>query len=216
MSTPPKDPRSPPDPWAAFPGGNPFGPGGPLAPGGPFGGDPFANMEAWFRSMGIDPNDFRRLVEEMQRNLQDAFRNPGQDPGKSFVSGFSLRIGPDGKPQFATFGNKPSLKPNPGGKGIPKVVSDEREPITDVIDGADEVSITLEVPGVTREDIDVHMTERQLEIAVDTERRKYHKQVQLPAAVDPSTTKATYNNGILDVTVRKVRPGKAGVRVPVR
>lgn len=208
---PPKSPKPPTDPWAGFPGGNPFGAGGPL------GGDPFGNvnMDAWFRSMGIDPTDFRRMVEDMQRSLQDAFRNVGQDPSKSFVSGFSLRVGPDGKPQFSSFGNKPVVKPNPS-SGLPSVVTDDREPLTDVIDGANEVSITMELPGVTREDINVHMTERQLEIAVDTERRKYHKSVQLPAPVDPKTTRATYNNGVLDVVVRKVTPGRSGVRIPVQ
>ncbi len=214
MSTPPKDPR---DPWASFPGGNPFGPGGPLA-GGPFGGggDPFANMDAWFRSMGIDPQDFRRMVEDMQRNLQEAFKNMGQDPSKSFVSGFSVRVGPDGKPQFNTFGNKPTVKPNPQGKGIPQIVADEREPLTDVIEDAVSISITVELPGVQREDINLHMTERQLEISVDTERRKYHKRIELPAAVDPGTTKATYTNGVLDVAVQKATPGPSGVRIPVQ
>ena len=198
------------------PGGNPFGSGGPHA-GGPFGsGDPFGNMDAWFRSMGIDPGEFRRLVEEMQRNLQEAMKSMGQDPSKNFVSGFSVRVGPDGKPTFASFGNKPTVKPNPQGRGIPQIVADEREPLTDVIDGEREVSITVELPGVTRDDVNLHMTERQLEITVDTERRKYHKTVQLPATVDPKTTKATYNNGILDVTVGKARPGASGVRIPVQ
>src|SRR5215210_5973185 len=118
MATPPTDP------WANFPGGNPFGKEGP------FGGvDPTADMEKWFRSMGIDPREFQKLVEEMQRNLQDAFKNFGADPGKSFVSGFQVKVGPDGKPTFNTFGNKPTVKPNPQGGGIPSIVSDEREPL---------------------------------------------------------------------------------------
>jgi HSP20 family protein len=203
-----------PDPWAGFPGGNPFGPGGPFAGGG--GADPLGNLDAWFRGMGIDPNEFRRLVEEMQRNMQEAFKGLGQDPSKSFVSGFSVRVGPDGKPHFSSFGNKPTMKPAPGGKGIPQVVSDEREPLTDVIEDAAQVSITVEMPGVTKQDIGLHMTEDSLEISVDTERRKYHKRVKLPAKVEPKTTQATYNNGVLDVTVRKSKPDGAGMRIPVQ
>jgi HSP20 family protein len=207
VANPKTPPKTPPDPWAGFPGGNPFGApmGGPI--------DPMANMEAWFRSMGIDPNEFRRLVEDMQRNLQEAFKDWGADPSKSFVSGFQVRVGPDGKPSINTFGNKAQVKAQ-SGKGIPTVVTDEREPLTDVIDEGGRIAITMELPGVQREDIDLQMNETDLEISVDTERRKYHKRVKLPAAVEPKTTKATYNNGVLDVTVQK-KGGKGGVKVQV-
>jgi HSP20 family protein len=218
MSTP-KDPRTP-DPWANFPGGNPFGPGGPFAGGSnPFagGGDPFQNLDAWLRTMGVDPADFRRMADEMQRNLQEALKGMGQDPTKSFVSGFSVKVGPDGKPTFNTFGNKPQVKPNPkgAGKGIPSVVADEREPLTDVIEDVKQVAITMELPGVQKKDINVHMTDEELEISVDNELRKYHKRVRLPAKVDPKTTKATYTNGILDVTVQKRSSGPSGMKISV-
>lgn len=222
-ATPPVDPK---DPWKNFPGGNPFGPNGPFGPGGPFagmpfpggpggpGGDPTANMEAWFRSMGIDPTDFRRLVEQMQKDLQDAFKGLGADPSKSFVSGFSVRVGPDGKPTFSSFGNKPSVKAPAPGQALPAVSADEREPLTDVIEEGDHVAITMELPGVEKKDIQLHMTSDQLEITVDNERRKYHKRVKLPSAVEPNTTQATYNNGILDVTVKR-KGGPSGMRIPV-
>jgi HSP20 family protein len=210
----PSPAKPPSDPWANLPGGNPFGPGGPFSGG----GDPFQNLDAWLRQMGVDPADFRRMADEMSRAMQDALRQMG-DPSaagpKSFVSGFSVKVGPDGKPQFGTFGNKPSVQPPAGGKGVPKVVPGEREPLTDVIEGPKEVAITMELPGVDKKDINVHMTDDELEIAVDNDLRKYHKRVKLPAKVDPKTTKATYNNGILDVTVQKRSPGKSGVKIAV-
>lgn len=220
----PSDPKKN-DPWANFPGGNPFGPNGPFGPGSPFAGalgpgmpfggkNPLGDMDAWFRDMGIEPAEFRRLVEEMQRGLAEAMRNMGQDPSKPFVSGFSVRVGPDGKPNFSTFGNKPQIKSNPTTPGIP-TVSNEREPLTDVIDEGPRLAITMELPGVERKDINVHMTESELEISVDTEARKYHKTLKLPAKVDPATTKATYNNGILDITVQKVTGGSGGIKINV-
>lgn len=199
--------EDPKDPFAGLPGGNPFGPNGPFG-----GGDPFANMDEWFRSMGVDPSDFRRLFEDMQRNLQEAFKNMGQDPSKGFMAGFNVRMGPDGKPHVSTFGNKPNVEGRQG--GIPKVGVDEREPLTDVIEDHQSIAITMELPGVDKQDINVNMTEDRLEIGVDNEVRKYHKRVRLPAKVDPSTTKATYNNGILDVTVQK-KDQDEGVRINV-
>ena len=210
------DPKT--DPWASFPGGNPFGPNGPFG-GAAFGGgaDPFANLDAWLRSMGVDPGEFRRLADEMQRNLGEALKGMGSDPSKSFVSGFSVKVGPDGKPTFTSFGNKPQVKPNPAGaaKGIPSIVADEREPLTDVIEDARQVSLTMELPGVENKDINLHMTEGELEVSVDNEARKYHKRVKLPAKVEPKTTKATYTNGVLDVTVQKVKAATSGVKINV-
>lgn len=215
--TPPSPPSNSgkPDPWAGFPGGNPFGPGGPFAGGNPFGpGDPFASMEAWMRQMGIDPTDFRRLFEDMQRNMSEALKDFQKDPSKSFVSGFSVKVGPDGKPVFSSFGNKANVKPAAG--GLPAIDTTEREPLTDLIDEGRRLAITMELPGVARDDIDVHMTETELEISVDNEKRKYHKVVRLPTRVDPATTKATYTNGVLDVTVEKADAKPSGRKVPVQ
>ncbi len=190
------------DPFANFPGGNPFGPNGPFGPNSPFGGDPFRQMDEWMKSMGIDPTEFHRIFDEMQRGLQDAMKNMGDDPSKGFMAGFNVRMGPDGKPQFSSFGNKPKV--NVGGDGAP-VTIDNREPLTDVIEDSGTVAITMELPGVEKSDIDIKMTADRLEVHVDTEARRYNKVVKLPAKVDPKSTKATYNNGILDVTVTKVQ-----------
>lgn len=195
------------DPWQNFPGGNPFA-------GGPFGGrDPLGDMDEWFRSMGVEPGEFRRLFDEMQRSLQDAFKHLGDDPSKGFVAGFNIRMGPDGRPHINSFGNKPQVGPKEGG-GM-RVGADEREPLTDVIEDAKSVAITMELPGVDKKDIDLKMTRERLEVGVDNDVRKYHKSVRMPSKVDPSTTKATYKNGILDVTVQKAEPEEDTVRIDV-
>ncbi len=193
------------------PGANPFGSNNPFGgPDGPFGP---GGMDEWLRRMGIDPREFQRMFDEMQSNLQEAFKNMGQDPSKGFVSGFSVRMGPDGKPHFNTFGNKPHV--NPTGGATPAISVDEREPLTDVIEDPAQIAITMELPGVDKSDINLHMTEEALEVHVDTESRKYSKRVRLPAKVDPATTKATYNNGILDVTVQRKGGEPEGVRINV-
>ncbi|MGB1586127.1 MAG: archaeal heat shock protein Hsp20 [Thermoplasmatota archaeon] len=194
------------DPFANFPGGNPFGGKNP------FDGGPFDNMDDWLRSMGVDPKEFRDLFEDMQRNLSEAFKNMGQDPSKGFMAGFNVKMGPDGKPRFDTFGNKPKVNTD---ARVPTIKDDGREPLTDVIEDPKSIAITMEVPGVDKKDLDVNMTEDHLEVSVDNEMRKYHKRVKLPAKVDPATTKATYSNGILDVVVQKVEQSNQGVKISV-
>ena len=154
----------------------------------------FGFDDRFFNDMFDDQmfDDFRRMKEEMIRMMSNA------KPGKSYVHGYSIRVGPNGKPRLEEFGNRrvKSVK----GKSL---ISEDREPLTDVIEGKEDVSVTIELPGVEKEDIDLQVIEDELEITVDSPKRKYHKKVHLPVDVKPKTTKATYKNGILDVSVQR-------------
>jgi len=161
----------------------------------------------------INDDEFEKIFEEMQRMfenidfkemIEDMMRN-GFDPNKRFIHGFSLNIGSDGKPKFQEFGNR-SVK-SPSGEPI---LSDEREPLTDIIEGDDDVAVTVEIPGVEKEDIDLNITENKLEIKVNNPKRKYHKRVEIPCNVKPKTTKATYKNGVLDIVIKRVEKKKPG------
>lgn len=172
--------------------------------------DPF---DEFFKGFGLSGRDFERMFEEMQRSISSALSNLGSlEPGKPYMHGFTFKVGPDGKPHVSEFGNRPA---NPL-RGKP-AFSEEREPLTDVIEEAKSIAVTLEMPGIDKKDIDLRVTEAQIEINVDNEKRKYHKLVRLPTPVKPQTTKATYKNGILDVSVEKLAPSepKKGHRVSV-
>ncbi|KPV64000.1 MAG: Small heat shock protein HSP16.5 [Candidatus Bathyarchaeota archaeon BA1] len=127
-----------------------------------------------------------------------------------FVYGYSMTIGPDGKPQIREFGNvKPSLRPEPFGVTRPSLdVREEREPLVDVVSTDDEVKVVAELPGVEKESIKLHGTEDTLSISVDTPQRKYFKEVELPAKVDIKEAKTIYKNGVLEVTLRKIKVEK--------
>lgn len=158
--------------------------------------DPF---DAIFRSFGLGGKDFERIFEEMQRAFTSMMRDVGNiEPGKPYVHGFTFKIGPDGKPSVSEFGHRPRAPV----RGKP-ALSEEREPLTDLIDEGKNIAVTLEMPGVAKKDIDLRVTEAEVEISVDTDQRKYHKLIKLPARVKPPTTKATYNNGVLDITIEK-------------
>ena len=127
-----------------------------------------------------------------------------------FVYGYSMTVGPDGKPQIREFGNvKPSLKPEAFGISKPSLrVKEEREPLVDVISTDTEIQIIAELPGVEKEDIKLHGTEDALTISVDMPKRKYFKEVQMPAKIDPKKAKTTYKNGVLEVTIPKIKEKK--------
>lgn len=167
-----------------------------------------------FDFFGID-DEFDRIFREMEHMMNRMFRDFDSNwikPGSSFIHGFNIHFGSDGKPHIEQFGNRP-LK-NSDGK---HTISDEREPLTDVIEGDEEVSITVEIPGVEKEDIDLNVTENTLEISVDNPKRKYHRLIDLPCNVLPKTSKASYKNGILDVVIKRKekKSTKEGYRVNI-
>ena len=79
-----------------------------------------------------------------------------------------------------------------------------REPLTDICESKDEVYITLEIPGVEKKDVDLQITDDELSVSVTHPQRNYHKDIQFPYGIDPGSVKATYKNGVLDITPKKV------------
>jgi HSP20 family protein len=124
---------------------------------------------------------------------------------KPVVKGFSITIGPDGEPVIREFGTKSMISE----RGI-----EERRPLVDVIETDDEIQVIAEIPGVRKEDIELNATERTLEIKSEGERRRYYEKVELPAEIDPDSVKATYNNGILEVIMKK-KLKREGKRIKV-
>ncbi|MCS7119007.1 MAG: archaeal heat shock protein Hsp20 [Archaeoglobaceae archaeon] len=148
-----------------------------------------------------DPfRDFDEIFRRMMRDIESAFKLGEMGEIKPIVRGFSIRIGPDGKPEIREFGTKPLIKET----GI-----EERKPLVDVIETDNEIQVIAEMPGVKKEEIELKATERTLEIKAEGETRKYHEVVNLPAEVNPDSAKARYNNGVLEVTlVKKAGTGK--------
>ena len=156
-----------------------------------------------FDDFGIDEDFFKDFFND-DRVRDDKMLSNAQ-PGKPVMHGFKVQFGPDGKPRIEDFGNR-SIK-SPEGEHI---ISEEREPLTDIIEGDNDVAVTVEIPGVEKQDIDLNVEKDILEIKVDTPQRKYHKKLDLPCGVLPKTTNATYKNGILDVVVKRTEKKKPG------
>ena len=144
-------------------------------------------------------DDIQRMTEELMKMLSNA------QPGKPVMHGFKVQFGPDGKPRIEDFGNRSIKTPD----GEP-TISEEREPLTDIIEGDNDVAVTVEMPGIEKNDIDLNVTKEILEINVDTPKRKYHKILDLPCDVLPKTTKATCKNGVLDVVIKRKEKKKPG------
>jgi HSP20 family protein len=166
-----------------------------------FGALPFPDIDELLKDMEKMMED---ELKEFTTNLPKEYVRERKLPdGKKirewgpFVYGYSVTIGPDGKPIIREFGNV-----QPGRFG--PEVKEEREPLVDVISTDGEIKVVVEIPGVEKKDIKLHGTEDSLTISVDTAERKYFKDVKLPAKVKPKEAKTNYKNGVLEVTLPKI------------
>ncbi len=154
--------------------------------------------EDWFSEFFRFPEEIDEIFRKMIRDFDEMLRK-AEFVEKPIVRGFSIRIGPDGKPEIREFGTKPLIKE----EGV-----EEREPLIDTIETDDEIQVIAEMPGVNKEDIELNASETKLEIKAEGENRKYYKVVDLPEEVDPESAKARYNNGVLEVILKKKHPKK--------
>ena len=182
---------------------------------------PFGFMDKWFSDFD---EMFEHMFEDMAKDMPKDPMNERKLPDGStirqfgpFVYGYSMSMGPDGKPIVQEFGNvKPSKKPGAFGFEQPALEpKDAREPLVDVINEAEQIRVLAELPGVEKSDIKTTIAEDSLTIRVESQTRKYYKEVQLPANVDPDSSKASYNNGVLEVTLRKVRAKPKGREIKI-
>jgi HSP20 family protein len=193
------------------------------------------DIDEWFRRRWHMPFFGRRFFEDFDKMFEEFFKGIEKEVPKDlvrerrlpdgsvarefgpFVYGYSVTIGPDGKPVIREFGNvKPSAKPLPF--RAPKLgmeVKEEREPLVDVFDEGDSIRVVAELPGVDKSDINIESTEKTMTISASTERRKYNKKIDMPSEIDPASAKASYNNGILEVKIKKAVPTPKGKRIKI-
>lgn len=172
----------------------------------------FKDIEDMFheieKMMEHEFEDFQEKVPKefiKERKLSDGSTVRELGP---FVHGYSVKIGSDGKPDIQEFGN---LKKAPGGTKV----KEEREPLVDVVDNADEIRVVVELPGVEKSDIKLYGTDDSLTISVDTSQYKYYKEVELPAKIRTKEARSTYKNGVLEVVIPKLEPSGSPKGEPI-
>jgi len=154
----------------------------------------------WWRRRYSIWDELRRIQEEMDRIFEDLWRGDrflGLPSSPEFSRGFIER-------------------------------SEYRTPLTDMWETDKEVVITMELPGVRKEDIDINIYEDGIEVKVerkaerrDEDERKgmyrfertytgFYRYIPLPTNVDTERAEATYNNGVLEIRIPKIKIEEKG------
>ena len=151
-------------------------------------------------------DEFDRLFKKMSSSFFDIdelfeeVKHSGNVSGP-FYYGYTMTVGPDGKPVVKEYGNvKPGLLPT----------SDTREPLVDTIVDEKEnvVKLVAEMPGVEKSDVKIVVEGKSVNIDAEHGEKKYHAKVPIKHKVDENSAKASYKNGILELTFKLQTPEK--------
>ena len=157
-------------------------------------------------------DEFNRIFKQMSSsfgNLDDVFEMLNNTSGVSgpIIYGYTMTVGPDGKPVIQEYGNvKPDSLPTADSCGCDNhsqtPVVEKREPLIDTL--VDDKEQTLksfaEMPGVEKADVGVVVDEDIVHIDAERGEKKYHVNVPIQHKVESDSPKATYKNGILELT----------------
>ena len=158
----------------------------------------------------------RRIFEDMDREFSEAeemlnrmFRtvremNPSAAGTFPYYYGYQITVGPDGKPHVKEFGNV-----RPSARGLVEQ-SGVREPLVDtkLDEKENALTITAEMPGVTKQDIKVSVGEDHVAINAEKGEKKYQTTVPVSVQLDDNSAKASYANGILELKIKLKEPPK--------
>ena len=142
------------------------------------------------------PRDFWEEMRKMQEDMDRLFR----DFNERFYSGERLLPVPGEK--------MPALRPA----------------VTDLQETDESVIATIELPGMKKEDISLTLREHMLEVKAEKKEEEkeekevyksyrsryagFYRKLPLPAPINADEAKATYKNGVLEVTMPKTEKKK--------
>ena len=171
------------------------------------------NFDDMFREFDEMRKEAERLFSEPFKNIEnkvpkDLIKEYDTPEGGKvrqvgpIVYGYSMTIGPDGKPKIREFGN---IKSPMGGMGSfeQPSLSAEREPLIDISSTDNEVKIVAEMPGISKDKINVNAYDKYVEIKSEDPNRKYHKKIEVPEDIDINSARSNYNNGVLEINFKK-------------
>lgn len=80
-----------------------------------------------------------------------------------------------------------------------------------------DIVFTIDMPGVQKKDIDINIDEHSIRVSAENDKgRNYNYTRRFKPTVDASSAVATFTNGVLDITVKKVEEKDKGTKVKIK
>ncbi len=150
--------------------------------------------------------DLVDLVQKMEAEKKTEESKTGnfQFPrGKNFFQGsygFSVKLG--GLSDRPRSGQPLTMDTGRAIKEI-KLPYDAWEPVMDIFNEDSTVQIVVEMPGTSEDQVNIVITDQELDIGVDKGETGVRKSIALPCPVKPESLQYSVRNGILKITLDK-------------
>ncbi len=140
--------------------------------------------------------EFERLFEDIRHRMDLMRAQSGLTP-ESMPLSYSYRvvIDQDGQRKVTERYDDRTVRN--------KVATDDDEPLVDVLDQDDKVRVIMQLPGASKEDIDLAFKDGSMLVKVENASRPMVREVPLPCAVVSSSVVAECHNGVLEVCLPK-------------
>jgi HSP20 family protein len=164
--------------------------------------DPWGFRDRFFEQIEKEFSDAEDMLSRMFKTVTESGADLDAQP---YFYGYQISVGTDGKPHIREFGNV-----RPSQKGLIEQ-SEVRQPLVDtsINEKENNMIITAEMPGITKEDVKVTMEEGLVKIHAEKGNKKYHTELPVDNELDADSTKASYINGVLELRIKFKKPLKA-------
>ncbi|MGC8648671.1 MAG: Hsp20/alpha crystallin family protein [Candidatus Micrarchaeia archaeon] len=147
--------------------------------------------------------DINTLIEEFLKNVAKDFAEFSdiKEVKSPIIYGFNVRINSEdsGKvPTISSFGN---VKRNEDETKIQ--LTEDREPLIDIIEKENVITVIAEIPGVNKENIKIDAYPNEVHIDAKDHNRSYNRDVTLDSMIDTKPTSVQFKNGVLEINFNK-------------
>ena len=91
----------------------------------------------------------------------------------------------------------------------------DKKDIGDWEDKNGEITLTIDMPGVQKKDIELNIDTHKVSVKAETEERDYSFEKRFEAFMNPDKVTAKFNNGVLDIKIQKIEEYK-GKKVAIK
>lgn len=82
-------------------------------------------------------------------------------------------------------------------------------PLIDIFQEKDWITLIIEITGFNKETFKIHVKDQKLTLSAKGNNQRYYKSLNLPKVVIPNEMSTKYNNGVLQIKLRKAKEVKS-------
>lgn len=151
-----------------------------------------------------NPDGTEDINSFINKLFNEIVESQGIPPGPGGVYRFDVSVNQDGI----------TITPNTAGQ-IQSVKVDVKEPLVDIVEKKDGITVIAELPAASKKEIELHADNERLSIRAGSGKGHYSKLVSLPSKIDPTTAVALYNSGVLEVSFKRSNTYSSIVKIEV-